>query len=76
MVDIVKVRLQSRPDLYPSAITAAKSIWKDEGPLAFYKVRPLRLAIPPVQYERLITGNVGPVDWNRRLCRRSILAIP
>jgi len=37
--DIVKVRLQSRPDLYPGAIAAAKSIWKDEGPLAFYKVQ-------------------------------------
>ena len=43
MEDIVKVRLQSRPDLYPSAIAAAKSIWKDEGPLAFYKVNPIHL---------------------------------
>ncbi|KAL8376759.1 hypothetical protein RB595_007738 [Gaeumannomyces hyphopodioides] len=34
--DIVKVRLQTTA-AYPSALAAATSIWKNEGPLAFYK---------------------------------------
>ncbi|KAK3385018.1 mitochondrial carrier domain-containing protein [Podospora didyma] len=34
--DIVKVRLQTS-NVYPSAASAAASIWKNEGPLAFYK---------------------------------------
>lgn len=34
--DIVKVRLQTTT-AYPSALAAATSIWKTEGPLAFYK---------------------------------------
>ncbi|SPQ24757.1 5206f241-f061-4559-8c55-bf7cbe43cef4 [Thermothielavioides terrestris] len=34
--DIVKVRLQTSTT-YPSALAAATSIWKNEGPLAFYK---------------------------------------
>ncbi|KAH8880361.1 mitochondrial carrier [Thozetella sp. PMI_491] len=34
--DIVKVRLQTS-NQYSSAFTAAASIWKNEGPLAFYK---------------------------------------
>ncbi|KAK0725405.1 mitochondrial carrier domain-containing protein [Lasiosphaeris hirsuta] len=34
--DIVKVRLQTS-NTYPNAISAATSIWKHEGPLAFYK---------------------------------------
>ncbi|KAK0673665.1 putative mitochondrial carrier [Cercophora samala] len=34
--DIVKVRLQTST-LYPSALSAAKSIYTTEGPLAFYK---------------------------------------
>ncbi|KAK0713100.1 mitochondrial carrier domain-containing protein [Lasiosphaeria miniovina] len=34
--DIVKVRLQTS-NAYPSAAAAAASIWKNEGPLAFYK---------------------------------------
>jgi solute carrier family 25 carnitine/acylcarnitine transporter 20/29 len=34
--DIVKVRLQTS-SAYPSALAAAGSIWKNEGPLAFYK---------------------------------------
>ncbi|KAK4111546.1 mitochondrial carrier [Canariomyces notabilis] len=34
--DIVKVRLQTST-VYPSAFSAATSIWKHEGPLAFYK---------------------------------------
>ncbi|KAJ2904565.1 hypothetical protein MKZ38_007764 [Zalerion maritima] len=34
--DIVKVRLQTTTQ-YPSAISAATSIFKNEGPLAFYK---------------------------------------
>jgi hypothetical protein len=68
MEDIVKVRLQSRPDLYPGAIAAAKSIWRDEGPLAFYKV--IRFGMV------LISGYFGSLDWNRWMCRSSILAIP
>ncbi|KAK3321575.1 mitochondrial carrier domain-containing protein [Apodospora peruviana] len=34
--DIVKVRLQTST-AYPSAASTAASIWKNEGPLAFYK---------------------------------------
>ena len=34
--DIVKVRLQTTT-AYPSALSAAASIWRNEGPLAFYK---------------------------------------
>ncbi|KAK4242930.1 carrier protein YMC1, mitochondrial [Achaetomium macrosporum] len=34
--DIVKVRLQTST-AYPSAFSAATSIWRHEGPLAFYK---------------------------------------
>ncbi|KAJ9148646.1 hypothetical protein NKR23_g4852 [Pleurostoma richardsiae] len=34
--DIVKVRLQTST-AYPNALSAAASIWKNEGPLAFYK---------------------------------------
>jgi hypothetical protein len=68
MEDIVKVRLQSRPDLYPGAIAAAKSIWRDEGPLAFYKVIQFGMV--------LISGYFGSPDWNWRMCGSSILVIP
>ncbi|KAL2268351.1 hypothetical protein VTJ83DRAFT_3197 [Remersonia thermophila] len=34
--DIVKVRLQTQTT-HPSAFAAAQSIWRNEGPLAFYK---------------------------------------
>ncbi|KAL1836246.1 hypothetical protein VTJ49DRAFT_5393 [Mycothermus thermophilus] len=34
--DIVKVRLQTQTT-HPSALSAAQSIWRHEGPLAFYK---------------------------------------
>lgn len=36
-VDIVKVRLQTTTQ-YPSALDGATQIFKNEGPLAFYKV--------------------------------------
>ncbi|KAF1808510.1 putative mitochondrial carrier protein [Eremomyces bilateralis CBS 781.70] len=35
-LDIVKVRLQTRPE-YTGALQCARSVWKNEGPLAFYK---------------------------------------
>jgi len=34
--DIVKVRLQTST-AYPNALSAAASIWKNEGSVAFYK---------------------------------------
>jgi hypothetical protein len=36
--DIIKVRLQTT-SIYANALDAGKKIYKNEGPLAFYKVR-------------------------------------
>ncbi|KAL2023705.1 hypothetical protein VTK56DRAFT_1419 [Thermocarpiscus australiensis] len=59
--DIVKVRLQTTT-AYPSAAAAAASIWRNEGPLAFYK----GTLTPLLGIGACVSIQFGAFHWARR----------
>lgn len=75
--DIVKVRLQTSSQ-YSSAFDGATQILRNEGPLAFYKVRKTAF-VPPILLSVGVDysgkGNPDSTAWNWRLCKSTIFKV-
>ena len=67
-VDIVKVRLQTTSQ-YKSALDGATQIFKNEGPLAFYKVRNLSRTQDHKTLIGDLEGYIDSTGWYRSLCK-------
>lgn len=67
-LDIVKVRLQTSSQ-YKSALDGATQIFKNEGPLAFYKVPGLDRTQDYKIFTDDLQGYINPTGWDRSLCK-------
>lgn len=67
-VDIVKVRLQTSSQ-YKSALDGATQIFKNEGPLAFYKVPRLNQTQDTQTLTDDRQGYIDSSGWYRSLCK-------
>ncbi len=67
-LDIVKVRLQTSSQ-YKSALDGATQIFKNEGPLAFYKVLRLDRTQDHITLTDNLQGNIDSTSWYWSLCK-------